>query len=63
MFGGSQRSILIPLLFDIFLDDLFFIFSDTNIVNFTDKNRPYISGKNGVDVLKSLEQASLSLSK
>ena len=50
-----------PLLFNIFLADLFFIHSDIDIENFADDNTPYISAKNVEDVIESLEQASVSL--
>ena len=48
-------------LFNIFLADLFLIHNDTDIAKFGDDNTPYISVKNGEDVMESLERASVSL--
>ena len=61
MFGLRQGSILGPLLFNIFLVDLFCIHSDIDIANFADDNTPYLSAKNVEDVIESLEPASVSL--
>ena len=63
MFGVPQGSILGLLLFNIFLADLFFIHSDTEIANFADDNTPYLSAKNVEDVIGPLERASVSLFK
>ena len=56
-----QGSILGPLLFNIFLADLFLIHSDIDIANFADDNTPYLSAKNVEDVIESLGRASVSL--
>ena len=56
-----EGSILGPLLFNIFLADLFLIHSDIDIANFADDNTPYLSAKNVEDVIESLERASVSL--
>ena len=56
-----EGSILGPLLFNIFLADLFLIHSDIDIANFADDNTPYLSAKNVEDVIESIERASVSL--
>ena len=49
------------LLFNIFLADLFLIYSDNDVAHFADDNTPYLSAKNVDDVIESLERASASL--
>ena len=53
-----QGSILGPLLFNIFLIDLFFIIEDTDIASYADDNKPYVIADNIDGVIKPLEEAS-----
>ena len=58
IFRVPQGSILGPILFNIFLIDLFFIIEDTDISSYVDDNTPYISADIIDGVIKSLEEAS-----
>ena len=50
--------ILGPLLFNIFLADLLFILSETDLANYADDNTPYTSSSYVNGLIKSLEEAS-----
>ena len=60
-FSVTRSSIVIPLLFNIFLADLFFVISNVNIASYADDNTPYISADNIDDIIKSLEKTSTAL--
>ena len=63
IFEVPQGSILGPLLFNIFLTDLFFIVENTDIASYADDNMPYISANNINEVILSLEKATDTLFK
>ena len=63
LFGVTRGSILGPLLFNIFLSDLFYMMSHTDFASYADDNTSYVSSDTINEVIKRLETASFKLFK
>ena len=59
--GVPQRSILGPLLFNIFLCDMFLFCNDIDFASYADDNTPYCIGKAPEEVISQLEKSSKSI--
>ena len=55
------QGLLGPLLFNIFLCDLFLFLHDIPVGNYADENTPYCTGLKILDVLIKLEKAAKTL--
>ena len=63
VFGIPQGSMLGPLLFNIFLCELFFIMKETDFLSYADDNTPYRTADTVHEVIKLLERDSMMLFK
>ena len=61
LFGVPQGSIVGPLLFSIFMCNMFYFLEDFDIANYADDSTPYCAGKSAEFVVKNLEQSSAIL--
>ena len=59
LFSVPQGSILVPLLLNIFMCNLFFMVNEIYFASYADDNTPFVEGDRLEDVLDSLENASL----
>ena len=56
--GVPHESILGPLLFNIFLCDMFLFYNDINFASYADNNTPYCIGKTPEEVTNQLQKSS-----
>ena len=61
--GVPQGSILGPILFNIFLCDMFFMVDNIDIASYADDNTPFSVGKSQCDLETKLKKASVKIFK
>ena len=61
LFAVPQGSILGPLLFNIFLCDMFLFCKDVDFASYADDNTPYCIGKTNEEVISQLEKSLTSI--
>ena len=59
--GVKQSSILVPLLFNVFLWDLFLFIQNVDLVTYADHNTPFAMGNSELQVINEIKSVAESL--